>query len=400
MRFIGLLSRGEKKQVLANTANVLILLDLEPELRGLLGFDDMLGRGVLMRSPPFSHDTSRPAPGPFPRPWEDDDVQMILSYLQRVWTASFTVGVVERALGAVARQHPFHPILDYLARLAWDGKPRINTWLTNVFDTPDSAYARAVGTKFLLAAARRVREPGCKYDHMPIFEGDQGLGKSAAIAALFGASYFTDGMPADIGSRDAAMALHGVWAAEFPEIDQIIRADVETVKAFLSRAVDRYRVPYGRGFIGVKRQCVVCGTTNRTDYLRDVSGNRRFWPIECKTADKTWVEVNRDQLWAEAAVREANGESIWLDDEEIAVAAVEMQRSRLTEDTWQPLLADWLFDRLECTTANALSDGLGVPRERHDRKATVRATDVLRKLGWVSTVTGRGADSRRVWRRK
>jgi predicted P-loop ATPase len=403
LRFLGLLQRGANQQVLAHTANVMILLKMEPALSGMLGYNEMLGQGVLMRAPPREIDDDADAPGPYPRAWQDEDVQLILAYLQRMWSTAFKLGVLSAALGAVARQSPFHPIRNYLDGLVWDSRPRLATWLTNVFDAPNTPYIQAVGAKWLVAAVRRVRKAGCKFDYMPIFEGEQGLGKSQVIAALFGQSYFTDGMPQDVGSRDAAMALHGVWAAEFQEIDQIIRSEVETVKAFLSRGVDRYRLPYGRGFVEVARQCVLCGTSNSSDYLRDSTGNRRFWPVACEAADVSWVIVNRDQLWAEAAQWEAAGYSIWMDDADLAETTVEIQASRQTEDTWQELVALWLAERglgLDCTTADVLSLALGVPRERHDRKVTIRCCSILKKLGWTQSVSKSGDLSRRVWRRR
>jgi predicted P-loop ATPase len=401
LKFLGLLMRGNARQILANTANALILIDLDPTLAGMFAWDEFMGRCVMTRPAPPKHEDDPLAAGPYPRPPEEHDVQLLLGYMQRSWTSAFSFGVVERAIPAVARSHPFHPIKAYLDTLVWDGTRRLDIWLQATFDAPDTAYTRAVGVKWLVAAVRRVRQPGCKFDFLPIFEGLQGLGKSQTLGVLFGGDWFTDSLPHDLASRDSLMALHGIWAGEFPEIDQIIRSDVETVKAYLSRGKDRYRVPYGRGFIEVLRQCVLCGTTNSQDYLRDVSGNRRFWPIECRNIDPDWIGVNRDQLWAEACAREDAGESIWLDDREIAKAAIEMQASRLTEDTWEEALAGWLLDKNEASTADALSLARDIERERQDRKATLRVCDCLRKLGWQQTVSGRGgASGRRIWRRR
>jgi predicted P-loop ATPase len=399
-KFVGLLGRGDKRQVLANTANALILLDLDPGLKGLLAFDELFARGVITRSPPPWIEGEPGAEGPYPRPWDNTDVQMILAYLQRVWTNAFSQRVVENALIAVAMAHRYHPVRDYLGRLKWDGVKRLDTWLMRAFGTPKSDYTKAVGAKFMIAAVRRVRVPGCKFDHLPIFEGLQGLGKSQSVGVLFGGDWFSDSLPHDLASRDSVMALQGIWGGEFPEIDQIIRADIETVKAFLSRAIDRYRVPYGRGFIEVARQCVLCGTSNSVDYLRDVSGNRRFWPIECLFANIAWIIENRDQLWAEAAIREEKGETLWFDDEEIAKAAVTMQASRMSEDTWEDVLKSWLRlnSTMECTTADALWHGLSVPRERQDRKAILRVCNCLRKIGWQQVVEGRVGTGRRVWK--
>jgi len=399
LAFLELLARGDKNQILSTTANALILLDLDPELIGLLSYDELYCRGVINRSPPTAHTGIRARPGPYPRPWDDADIQLLLSYMQRAWTSGFKQSVIEGAMLATADAHRFHPIRDWLAALQWDGTPRIDRWLQAAFDSPNNPYTSAVGARFLIAAVRRVRQPGCKFDHMPIFEGAQGIGKSTALRALFGDAWFTDSLPADVGSRDAALALLGVWGVELAEIDQVIRAEVETVKAFLSRPVDRYRPPYGRSFVDAPRQCVLVGTSNSSDYLRDTSGNRRFWPIECRAADAEWVTLNREQLWAEAAQRESQGDVLWLQEHELNATAVEVQTSRLTEDTWQDALEDWLYSRVETTTADALLNGIGVQREKQDRRATLRVCECLRKLGWKQTVAGRVGNGRRVWRK-
>ena len=198
-------------------------------------------------------------------------------------------------------------------QLQWDGKPRIDHWLVNTFDCDNTDYHRAVSAKFLIASVRRVMHPGCKFDHMMILEGFQGLGKSTVLRKLFGDDNFTDQIPDDLKSKDASMSLMGVWCLEFSEIDHLIRSEVEVIKAFLSRQIERFRPPYGRGFIDRPRQIVMVGTTNLDDYLKDSTGNRRFWPVSCKTASVEFIEANRDQLWAEAVYREKIKETIWLE---------------------------------------------------------------------------------------
>ena len=198
----------------------------------------------------------------------------------------------------------------------------------------------------LIAAVRRVWQPGCKYDELVVLEGDQGIGKSPAIKILFGADWFTDQI-SHLSSKDAAIDLRGKWCVELAEIEHIIRAEVETVKAFLSRAIDHYRPPYGRAAIDVPRQSVLIGTTNATEYLRDATGNRRVWPVKCLSAvgsgaDLDWLRANRDQLWAEATQREANAETIWLDDVATNTVAIQAQAARLAEDPWQDKVRDYI----------------------------------------------------------
>ena len=238
----------------------------------------------------------------------------------------------------------------------------------------------------LIAAVRRVRKPGCKYDQLVVLEGPQDIGKSTAILILFGADWSTDRI-SDLSSKDAAIDLRGKWGVELAEIEHLIKADVETVKAFLSRATDHYRPPYGRVAVDVPRQSVLIGTTNATEYLRDATGNRRVWPVKCLSAvgvgaDLDWLRANRDQLWAEAAQREANAETIWLDDVATNTVAIQAQAARLAEDPWQDKVRDYI-QGLKMTTVPDLFDHvLYVPTERQTKSLEMRVAAILKSLGW------------------
>ena len=265
--------------------------------------------------------------------------------LLRAWSPKFSRATIEDAMMADASIRCFHPVCDWLGALVQDGKPRLDNWLVNAFDCENTELHQAIGAKFLIAAVRRVKRPGVKFDHMMVLEGAQGIGKSTALRVLFGDPWFSDHVPSDLASKDAAQALLGIWCLEFAEIEHLIRAEVETIKAFLSRSVDRYRAPYDRGFLEHPRQCVMVGTTNSDDYLRDTSGNRRVWPVACKSADPGWVEVNREQLWAEAVAREAAGEAIWFNDETLEGEATKAQATRLADDVASEATVDWLPGR-------------------------------------------------------
>ena len=171
------------------------------------------------------------------------------------------------------------------------------------------------------------------------------------------------------------------------EIEHLIRAEVETVKAFLSRATDHYRPPYGRVAVDVPRQSVLIGTTNATEYLRDTTGNRRMWPVKCLSAvdvgaDLDWLRDNRDQLWAEAAQREADAETIWLDDVATNTVAIHAQAARLAEDPWHDKVRDYI-QGLKMTTVPDLFDHiLFVPTERQTKSLEMRVAAILKSLGW------------------
>lgn len=390
------LLKGDKQQVLATTANAMLLLTHNPMLRGLAAWDDFANRAVITRAPPVIG--IEPMPGPYPRAWNHADYACLLAFFQQTETASFKIHHVEQAVEAVARLNRFHPIRQYLSSLVWDGEARVDEWLIRALGAEDTPYTRLVSRFHMIASVRRIMRPGTKHDAMPVLQGAQGIGKSRAIRTLHGAEWTTDYLPADLGSRDAALALMGVWCIELAELDQLVRSELETIKAFLSRQVDRYRPPYGRDVVDVPRQCVIIGTSNRTDYLRDETGNRRFWPIACSRADLEWLAEHRDQLWAEAAIYEAENQEHWMPSEMRAIAELEAS-AHVLEDAWDEHVEAWLnrqrFEgRTEVTIAMVLTDALAIPRERQNRQAVLRAAACLRRAGWQQVRTNR----KRLWR--
>lgn len=394
------LAKTEKGEPLNTLGNLLVILAHDPALTGMVGFNEFTSQPLLMRPPPPMDDDEAPLPGPYPRPWGVEDVALVLTHVQRNWIPKARTDAIEQAMLTEAAHRRFHPIRNWLASLKWDGKPRVDTWLCKAFGTPDDDYHRAIGSKFLIAAVRRIRHPGCKFDHMPVLEGDQGIGKSTACRTLFTDEWFSDAIPEELASRDAAMALLGVWVLEFSEIQHLIRNEVEVIKAFLSRAVDRYRPPYGKAYVDRPRQGVLIGTTNTNDYLRDSSGNRRIWPIRCQFADAEWIAANRVQLWAEAAAREAANEAIWLDDDNTRKEAAEHQADRMTDDSWTDPVAEWLAGRVEVRIADVLSSALSIPKDRQGKREQMRAGDVMRSLGWErQLVRQQGKAPARLWRK-
>jgi hypothetical protein len=251
---------------------------------------------------------------------------------------------LERMLRIAARDNAFDPITDYLSGLVWDGVERLDEWLITYGGAKDDAYVREVGAKFLIAAVRRAFQPGCKFDYMPIFEGDEGRGKSSVGAILAGAAYFTDSIPIHSHEpRHTIEALRGKWICEAAELASIKRTqDVETVKAWLSRSTDTAALKWERDSTGVPRRFVVFGTTNPdgTGYFDQRTGNRRFWPIRVDGFDLEAVARDRDNLWAEAVWRERAGESLEISPDVKSLAKVE-QEAREVTDAWEDLLAEW-----------------------------------------------------------
>jgi predicted P-loop ATPase len=234
---------------------------------------------------------------------------------------------VHTAVMTLANHHQFHPVRDYLDGLQWDGVPRIDRWLITYGGTNDSEYTRAVGALVLIAAVRRVRSPGCKFDEMLVLENpEQGTNKSTALQVLaVNSEWFSDNLPLGLAARETIEALSGHWIVEVSELQGMRKSDIEKVKAFLSRDTDRARTAYARTVTEARRQCIIIGTTNSDKYLRDLTGNRRIWPVRVERFDLEALKRDRDQLWAEAAAREASGASIRLPGALWEAAAAEQQ---------------------------------------------------------------------------
>lgn len=385
----------------AHEANALAVMALDPSLNGLVGYNEFEEEPQIRRAPPPLNPGDKPAAGPYPRNLRAADILAITAYMQRAHLPRIRKGVVEDAVRAEAERNRFHPVRDWLATLVWDGKPRLDTWLVRALGAEDTPYVRAVGAKTLIAAVRRVRAPGCKFDTMPVLEGGQGIGKSRTIRRLFGSHWFTDTMPPDLKSKDGAQAVLGIWCIEFAEIEHLIRTDPETMKAFLSRPVERFRPVWERSVLKRGRECVFIGTTNATDYLRDTTGNRRIWPVACTFADEEWIGEVRDQIWAEAAEREAAGEVVWL-EEDAKVEAVQLQADRIMEDVWGEQVRAWLDERrqsgaIHITVPALLKDGLGIKAERMDKREEMRAARILAREGLVRVTVRDGKKTKKVW---
>jgi predicted P-loop ATPase len=397
-----------------NEANVIIALTSDIAFAGVLAFDDFSQEIVVRQPLPWDAAT-----GPFPRPWEDADDVRTAEWLQLrgVNVAPLVVG---RAVGAVAREHRIHPVRDWLEHLRWDGIPRIETWTSSYLGAAPTAFNHTVGALWLISAVARIFRPGVKADHMLILEGPQGARKSTAIKVLAGEDWFTDELP-ELGSKDAAIHMQGVWIVEIAELDAIGRAEVSRIKAFLTRTTDRFRPPYGRYTVEVPRQCVFAGTVNPDTYLRDETGNRRFWPLRCGTIDIAALARDRDQLWAEAVHRFREGAIWWIDDPAILAEAAAAQEARYQADAWDARIDRWLthdtrsvnrghagyedwqveeFERPEAirdvSVGEILEGALGIEPAKWTKGDQMRVGAWLKSRDWEKY--RRRSDSAREWR--
>jgi hypothetical protein len=301
------------------------------------------------------------------------------------------------ALTDLAHESAFHPVRDYLRGLTWDGEPRIDHWLVKyggVDDPhPDSSeqrsYVEAVSSIVLIAAVRRILHPGCKYDEMLVLESEQGMNKSSALRILaVQDDWFSDDLPLNVDAKQIIERTLGKWIIEASDLVGGRKADRDHLKSMLSRQIDGpARMAYGRTPVERARQFVIIGTTNSRSYLEDMTGARRFWPVKVHKFDLIALEKDRDQLWAEAVIREGSGESIRL-SQELWSQAGEQQEARREVDAWEEVLTSFVADRLEIShgwqkvTAEGLWTTLGIPVERRDRYGAKRISEIMQRMGF------------------
>ena len=295
---------------------------------------------------------------------------------------------------------PVDPVRQYLetAQRQYDGTPRLRGWLTRYLGAEPTPLNEAFGSLVLAAACRRVRQPGTKFDEIMVLVGPEGQGKSTAIEILAGTENFSDQEILTLDERRQQEALQGVWLYEIGELNGIGRADVDKVKSFASRRVDRCRPAYGRTRMDRPRRCVLLATVNHDTFLKGETGNRRFWPVETGQLDLPALARDRDQLWGEAATVEAAGGSIRL-PETLWGAARDVQDSRREHDPWEDALSG-IAGRTESkdknpyrnpqtqapearvTTQEIVESWLRLPADRWTPVTAKRVAFIMRRLGW------------------
>ena len=357
------LQTGSKGEYLATIDNVVLILQNDSELRGKLGFNGFTGRytvcgelpwstvrkpfAALRNAPELATSISQSPPtngaglGAEPHSeWSDEDDSGLRHFLEKKYAIK-SKGNIDDARVLVSRENIYHPVLDYLDGLSWDGVKRAETLLIDYMGAEDTPYTRAVTRKTLAAAVRRVRQPGVKFDNVLIMVGRQGCGKSYLVSRL-GGKWFSDTLT-NIQGKEAYEELQGFWIVEIAELSALRKSEVEAVKHFIAKQSDSYRAAYDRHVKTRARQCIFFGTTNNAEFLRDATGNRRFLPVDVDPAkarlsvfDDLTDEV-RDQIWAEACVIESAGEKLYLDTKELRRAA-EAEQDRHFEQS--PLTGD------------------------------------------------------------
>lgn len=400
-----------EKGLIAQTAtNIVTILNNDPKLKGCLAYDDFSHAIVLLSPPPWRTKSKRGAWG---RLWAGVDDARLRVYLEENYGLVGKDRVAD-AVVTVATDNLTHPIRDYLDGCEWDGVPRVETLLIDYLGAEDSPYTRAVTRKTLTAAVARIYSPGCKFDHMLTIQGRQGIGKSTLPAKLAG-EWFSDTVTS-VQGKESLEQIQGSWIVEIGELAGMRKAEVEAVKLYISANVDKFRAAYERRTKDYPRQCIFIGTTNETQFLRDVTGNRRFWVVDTpnEPARNLWKDLTPDivkLIWGEAKEFYKKGEKLYLppnleqvarevqesyEEENPNVGIVAEYLDRLLPEDWENLdtytRLQWLetdavgtVKRQYVCSREILIEALGMSYNRIDRYALKEARDIMYKIpGWKS----------------
>lgn len=367
-----LLIRTQQGGLVGHMHNVSLILDNDERWQGTLGYDEHSSRVMKLRTPPF---------GGMPGEWLDQDDLQTTKWLAQHYRLMGRTAAVLEGVNVTASQRCFHPVRDYLDSLVWDGRARLDHWLDMALGVRVSEYSLKVAARWMIAAVARVMQPGCKMDNVLILEGLQGEGKSQALKVL-GGEWFMD-TPFNLGDKEAFQQIRGKWIIELGELDAFNKAESTKAKQFFSAFKDTFRESYGRRSIDVLRQCVFAGTTNQEEYLKDPTGNRRYWPVYCTRINLELLRSLRDQLWAEALARYRAGERWWVEKDERALFDAE-QEARFAVDAWEYLVLPWLeeFSGEMVTADQILGGALRLDYGHWGKPEQMRIGHIMNRLGW------------------
>ncbi|QNB10813.1 virulence protein E [Paraburkholderia tropica] len=388
------LRRAEKSNALLPCLdNVFAILTHDKRWQGVLAFEKFALRIMKLTAPPFE--------GGEKGEWGDRDDARCALWLGQNYSFSPRPDVIADAVFLAAERNSYHEVRDYLAGLQWDRQPRLRGWLTTWLGVQDSEYVRHVSYKWLLGAVGRVMRPGCKMDNVLIFEGKQDAGKSAAFRTLFGPGWFTDANIV-IGDKDSFAVMAGKWVIELAELDALSKSDSSNAKRFFTTAVDTYRPPYARRAIDVPRQSVFGGTVNFDTYLKDESGNRRYWPVRtADVLDLKGLAANRDQIWAEAYTEYCEWERANAEAEGILPAPWQVlpeekhlfsaeQDARYEGDIYETMIARFCEFLPRVTMEDILNSCLKLEISKWTPAEQRRIGKAMKSLGWVRKRESKG----------
>lgn len=321
LSWIGRLTKDGAGRFEKTINNAVLILENDPFLKGKIVTDEFASCGMALGKLPWDFREEK-------RRWKDVDDAGFYRYMETFYGITGREKL-DMALLIVSSQNKINDVKRYLKGLSWDGIKRVDTLLSVYLGAENTPYTRAVIRKALCAAVARAVEGGTKFDYMPIFTGPQGIGKSTFLSIL-GREWFSDSLTSFEG-KEAAELIQGTWINEVGELTAMTKQETAAVKQFLSKTDDIYRAAYGRRTEKYPRRCVFFGTSNDSEFLKDSTGNRRFWPVDVgvhPAVKSIWRELpgETDQIWAEAYVYWSLGEQLYL-SKEVEALAFEQQES-------------------------------------------------------------------------
>lgn len=361
------------------THNTQIFLQNLPVFKGKLAVN-LFSMDTIWKEPAPWHKTRG---GEFDRVVDDDDIIRIRESLNSVGYDPAPTHILE-ACRAVSLRNEYHPVKEYFDGLpAWDRKERLKDFFADYCGAERSAYTEQIGIKIFTAIVARIYNPGCKFDYLPIIIGTQGLGKSTMLEAIaIKPQWYTDNL-GSIDNKDVILRMRSKLIVENAELTMFDKTDPNQVKAFLSRRVDRDRLPYDRLPRDLPRQCIIFATTNKDRFLQDETGNRRMWPIEVKKIELDKIKANLGQLYAEAIVRYKNKEKLYLDDAEADLIAKQIQDDRYNSDDWEEFVMRYLDTEDKTTILKIWEECFMKDPTALGYREQARIGKILRRLGWV-----------------
>lgn len=378
------LNVNAKGEATADVDNAMLILENDKNVSSIVWYDEFLQKLMTGKH--------------LPREWSDADDTSLQRYMQHMLgIRKMSKTTVADAVIAHARNNPKNCVKDWLDTLEWDSVPRIATFFHECYGANDNAYVKDVSRNFLISMVARVYKPGCKVDTMVVLEGDQGIGKSQSLHIL-GGEWFAEQHEAVTG-KGFFEVLQGKWLIEIGELASMNRAEVTKVKQVISCQTDRFRVPWERHAADHPRQCTFVATTNTSDYNRDETGARRFWPIECHgTIKLDDIRRMREQLFAEAVALLKEGATWWQVEAE---EAAEEQNARYIQDVWFDAVKEAVSaSQSGISITDILTKKLEMKLSDQTRGDQMRVATILRKLGWNWSNVRDGKRVTKVWRKQ
>lgn len=368
---LGLELRGNPLKPVCNLNNVVMALEGMPDLHGRI-WSDLFKRRMYINIG---------AEGIVE--YQDHHTIKLLLYFQRkLGMQDMLKAPVYDGVVLAAQIHKVNPVQNFINALpVWDGRPRIRNFFRDCYGATKSEYNESCSLNFWKSLAARALWPGCQVDNMVVLEGDQGIKKSSSLRLLVGMDWYASAQH-DIGSKEFKETIQGKLLVEFSELATARKADVETIKQTITDRVDRFRVPWDRFPQDHPRQCIFVGSVNpgADGYLKDETGNRRFWPVKVYQIDLALIAQNKLQLWAEAVHRVRDLKEGWWEmprDDTLHEQAMRMQ-----EDAWKEPIETYLIGRERTTVLELGQRVLEFPLNKIDQIAMMRICRVLKLLGW------------------